>query len=146
MHAPAIVEMVGNAGFDYIVIDNEHGVFGWHQIEELIRTAELVQLVPIVRVSGLTEIGKALDLGAKGIHMPQVTSKEEVGQVVKAVRFPPYGHRGVAYSVRDAKYGKRSGTEYLKQSKEDVLVIVHSETPQAVQNIEGILDAGIDIA
>ncbi|MBO9608198.1 MAG: aldolase [Paenibacillaceae bacterium] len=148
IYSPAIVEMAGWAGFDYVVIDNEHGAFGWDQVEEMIRAAELTGLVPIVRVpdGGATSVLKALDRGAAGIHVPQINTREEAEAVVAAAKFPPLGRRGAAYSVRSARYGIDQGSGYLHRSNDDGFVAVHIETPEAVRNIDGILDAGVDLA
>lgn len=62
IYSPALVEMFGHAGYDFIVIDDEHGAFGWLQLEEMIRTAQLAGLVPIVRTDyDPSSIQKVLD-------------------------------------------------------------------------------------
>jgi 4-hydroxy-2-oxoheptanedioate aldolase len=146
-HSASLVEILGLSGFDFVVIDNEHGSFSWGEIEDMVRAAEIVNLTPIVRVAyGPSDIQKALDRGAMGIHVPMVSSKEDAENVVKKAKFPPLGERGTAYSVRSAKYGKNIGQAYLQESNEEILVAIHIETPQAVENIEEILSVrGIDV-
>ncbi|WP_210468027.1 HpcH/HpaI aldolase/citrate lyase family protein [Sporosarcina sp. 6E9] len=148
IYSPAIVEMCGYAGFDFIVIDDEHGAFSYSELENMIRTAELVNLAPVVRVSyDDASIQKALDRGAVGIQVPMVSTKEEAIQVVNKAKFPPLGNRGVAYSHRAARYGKDTGQKFIEQSNDEVLVAVHVETREAVENFEEIMNVeGIDIA
>lgn len=148
MYSPALVETTGYAGFDYILIDNEHGAFSWGEVEEMIRACEISGAVPFVRVpsSNRIDILKALDRGAKGIHVPQVNSPEEAERVVMAAKYPPQGNRGTAYSIRAAKYGFAGGEEYLNKANDEIFIAVHVETPTAVEKVEGIMRSGIDVA
>ncbi|WP_165842238.1 HpcH/HpaI aldolase family protein [Paenibacillus xerothermodurans] len=146
-HSPSLAEMLGHSGFDFVVIDNEHGPLSWGEVEEMIRAVELTGAVPIVRVAyDQSDIQKALDRGAMGLHVPMVNTKEDAEAVVQKAKFPPVGKRGTAYSVRSSKYGKGGGNAYLQQSNDAILIAVHIETPEAVDNIDEIMSvAGIDI-
>jgi 4-hydroxy-2-oxoheptanedioate aldolase len=148
IYSPPLVEMLGYAGFDYVVIDDEHGAFSSSELENIIRTAESVGLTPFVRVSyDQSSIQKALDRGAKGIQVPMVNTKEDALEVVRRAKFPPYGDRGVSYSIRPARYGKDNGKPYLDECNENILIIVHIETPEAASNFEDIVSVdGIDLA
>lgn len=148
MYSPEIVEMLGYSGFDFIVIDDEHGAFSARELENMIRAAELVQLVPIVRVSyDPSAIQKALDRGAKGIQVPMVNTKEEAELVVKRVKFPPVGQRGAAFITRPARYGLEQGKAFLDAADDSTLVILQIETTEAVANFEQIISVpGVDIA
>lgn len=148
INAPPLVEMLGYAGFDFVVIDDEHGAFSPSELENMIRTADSVGLVPIVRVSyDPSSIQKALDRGASGVQVPMINTKEEALDVVNRAKFPPCGNRGVSYSTRPARYGKNSGKPYLDDSNENVMIIVHIETPEAAYNFEAIATVpGIDLA
>ncbi|WP_299742207.1 HpcH/HpaI aldolase/citrate lyase family protein [Rossellomorea sp. y25] len=146
-YSPNFIEMIGYAGFDFVVIDDEHGAFSSSELENMIRTAESVDLVPIVRVSyDPSSIQKALDRGAKGVQVPMVNSKEDAIKAVKRAKFPPLGTRGVAYSHRAARYGNQGGKAFLDSSDENILVIPHIETLEAVENIGEIMGVeGIDV-
>ncbi|WP_165452156.1 HpcH/HpaI aldolase family protein [Paenibacillus thalictri] len=148
IYSPSLAEMIGHAGFDFAVIDNEHGSFSWGEVENMIRACEVAGTTPIVRIVNAlpSEILKALDRGARGIHVPQINTGAEARAVVQAAKFPPLGTRGVAYSVRAASYGMNKGPSYLNQSNDDVLVCVHIETPQAVEHVDEIMESGIDLA
>ncbi len=148
IYSPHLVEMLGYAGFDFVVIDDEHGAFSSSELENLIRTADSVGLTPIVRVSyDPSSIQKALDRGAKGVQVPMVNTKEDALDVIRRAKFPPYGDRGVSYSIRPARYGKDNGKPYLDECNENILIIVHIETSEAVNNFEEIVSVdGIDLA
>lgn len=147
-YAPNLVEMIGYAGLDFIVIDNEHGCFADSEIEELIRAADLTGVTPIVRVPyGAAGVQKALDRGAKGVQVPMVNTKEDAEAAVRRAKFPPRGTRGAAYSVRAARFGMDSGKDYLDAADKNTLVVVHIETPEAVKNFDEIISVpGVDIA
>jgi 4-hydroxy-2-oxoheptanedioate aldolase len=148
IYSPPLVEMLGYAGFDYVVIDDEHGAFSSSELENMIRTADSVGLTPIVRVSyDPSSIQKALDRGAKGVQVPMVNTKEDALEVIRRAKFPPYGDRGVSYSIRPARYGKDNGKSYLDECNENIMIIVHIETLEAANNFEDIVSVdGIDLA
>ncbi|MGG1686813.1 HpcH/HpaI aldolase family protein [Pseudalkalibacillus sp. NRS-1564] len=148
MYAPNIVEMIGYSEYDFVVIDDEHGAFSTSELENMIRTAESVHLVPIVRVSyDPSSIQKALDRGALGIQVPMVNTKEDAERAVEMAKFPPLGTRGAAYSHRAARFGTDKGKAFLDQSDEHILVIPHIETKEAATNFKEIMDVeGIDLA
>jgi 4-hydroxy-2-oxoheptanedioate aldolase len=143
-----LVEIAGYSGFDVVVIDNEHGMLSAENIEHMVIAAELAGVTPIVRVvsSEPAEILKVMDRGAHGVHVPQVNSKEEAQQVVHAVKYPPAGKRGAAFSMRAARYGTVPIAEYLKHANEQSLVCIHIESKEALNNLDEILSVpGIDI-
>lgn len=147
-YSPSLVEMIGYSGYEFVILDNEHGAFSAMELENMIRAAEIVQLVPIVRVSyDLSSIQKALDRGAKGVQVPMINNEEEAKSVVNSAKYPPLGYRGAAYSIRPAHFGLKKGQTYLQKANEDVLIIVHIETSEAVENYDEILSVpGIDMA
>lgn len=148
-YSPAMVEILGLSGFDFIVIDNEHGPFSWGEVEQMVRAAELRELTPIVRTVD-AEVGtilKAFDCGAQGVHVPRISTVEQAKAVVRAAKFPPLGNRGVAWSARSHLFGVGDGAKYLRRHNEESIVAIHIETEQAIENVEALVScAGIDIA
>ena len=146
-YSPTMAEILGHTGFDFVVIDNEHGPFSWSEVEEMVRAAESANIVPIVRVAyGPSDIQKALDRGAQGIHVPMVNTKDQAEDVVRKAMFPPDGKRGTAYSCRSAQYGVENPMAYLKAANQGIMIAVHIETYEAVENIEAIMSVeGIDV-
>jgi 4-hydroxy-2-oxoheptanedioate aldolase len=143
-----MVEMAAYNGFDTVVIDNEHGLLSAENVEHMVIAAELSGVTPLVRVvsSEPGEILKALDRGAHGVHVPQIDSKEEAERVVEAVKYPPVGKRGAAFSMRAARYGTLPVHEYLEHANRETLVCIHIESAKAMSNLEEILSVpGIDM-
>ncbi len=144
---PAFIEIAGYSGFDFVILDMEHGPSGLTELQNLIRAALIAGVIPIVRTSDSSEISISgpLDLGALGVQVPQVTSGVMAGSCVKAARFYPEGERGVCRFVRAAGYSSLPGSEYFETANE-ALVIVQLEGKEAIQNLDNILQVeGIDI-
>ena len=144
---PAIVETLGCAGFDFIILDMEHGPNSIETIQNLIRAAQLSGMAPIVRVpSGDHEtIGKALDVGAAGVQVPQISCADDVRGAVEQAKFAPLGMRGVCRFVRAAGYSSMNKADYFRRANEALLVI-QIEGQAAVANLDEILTVeGIDI-
>ena len=122
---PMFVEAVGLAGFDYVILDMEHGPVTIENQQNNIRAAEARNTVPIIRLKdrGENTIGKALDIA----------------------KFYPYGMRGVCRFVRAADYSNCDRYEFFESSK-DVLIILQLEGIKAIENLDEILDVeGVDI-
>jgi 4-hydroxy-2-oxoheptanedioate aldolase len=144
---PAFVESAGYAGFDFAILDMEHGPVSTESMQNNIRAAEVAGLLPIIRVSGISEseISKALDIGALGVEVPQVTTAEAARSVVQAARFYPEGMRGVCRFVRAAGYSSVDRQQYFKMANQ-ALIVVQLEGQEALANIDEImLVSGIDV-
>ena len=144
---PMFVEIQGISEYDFVILDSEHGPYSVSQQQNNIRAALLRGLLPIVRVSELSEnmIGKALDIGALGVQVPQIENAKQAKKAVQYARFYPYGDRGVCRFVSAADYSAKDRNEYFKSSK-DLLVILQLEGVQAISNLDEILEVeGIDI-
>lgn len=144
---PMFVEAVGIADFDFVILDTEHGPVSIENQQNNIRAAEARGTVPLIRLKDKSEntIGKALDIGAYGIQVPQINSAEEARQVVKFAKFYPYGYRGVCRFVRAADYSNMDRYEYFENSK-DIVIILQLEGINAIKNLDEILDVeGVDI-
>jgi 4-hydroxy-2-oxoheptanedioate aldolase len=143
----AFVECAGYSGFDFVILDMEHGPAGFSDLQNLIRGAEAAGLVPIVRTYDSSEaaIGKALDLGAGGVQIPQIQSAEQAKEVVRAARYFPKGERGVCRFVRAANYSSTPRGEYFERANE-ALIILQVEGKEALNRLDSILSVeGVDI-
>lgn len=143
---PAVVEIAGYAGFDFVIIDQEHGPISTEAAQNMIRAAEAVGIAPIIRVQKNEEsvLLKALDIGAEGIEVPHISSKTHSDRLRKAVMFAPEGERGVCCYVRSAEYSRINKNnalkaEYFKRTNSKILVIGHIEGVEGIRNIEEIL-------
>ena len=112
----AIIECIGLAGFDFVIIDLEHGPNSMETAQNLVRAATLYQVTPIIRVNENNEsmISKALDIGAQGVQVPQINNEQSARNVINAARFSPSGNRGVCRYVRAAEYSKKIKMIILK--------------------------------
>ncbi|MDX9872313.1 MAG: aldolase/citrate lyase family protein [Clostridia bacterium] len=138
LSCPALVEMIGYAGFDFIIVDNEHANFGYSEMENLIRAADGVNLHTIIRIPNGAEehIAHALDSGASGVQIPGLTTVEQVKAAMPAAKYYPSGRRGMNFTQRAANYGYMDKNAYFKSANEDTLVVVHVENKEMVDQIE----------
>ncbi len=144
---PAIIETLGHAGFDFIILDLEHGPNSIETVQGLIRAAQVAGMAPIVRVpSGDYEmIGKALDVGAAGVQVPKISCAEDVRAAVEHAKFAPLGMRGVCRYVRAAGYSSMDKADYFRDANE-TLLIIQIEGQAAMNHLDEILAVdGIDI-
>lgn len=144
---PGFIEVLGYAGADYVIIDLEHGPNSVQSVQNLIRGAQVAGIMPIVRVkeSCASVMGEALDIGAGGIQVPQITTKADAEKVMERTKFSPIGERGVCRFVRAAQYSAKDRFEYFKEENEKV-TILQIEGQEGIDNIDDILTVdGIDV-
>ncbi len=148
LYSPTIVELIGYLGFDFVLIDAEHGPMGVESCEHMVRAADSVSLPAYIRVAMniRQNILRYLDIGALGVQLPMVNNQAEAKAVVEAVKYRPQGNRGLA-SVRAAGYGLTMPlNEYTAKANQVTLVSIQIETLEAVNNLDEILSVdGIDI-
>ncbi len=145
---PAAVEIMGFAGFDFVIIDAEHGPISMENAQNMIRAAESVNITPIIRVGSNEEvlILRALDIGAQGIEIPQISSKPDAVRAVKSVKFSPQGERGVCRYVRAANYSSMDKFKYFESANKETMIIAHIEGVEGINNLDEILPVpGIDV-
>lgn len=144
---PALVEICGLAGFDFVFLDAEHGPLSPKECEELARAAEIRNTVPLVRVPNLEAdtILRYLDTGVLGVILPGVSTKHEAMQAVRAVKYHPQGLRGLN-AVRASDYGMTDPMpDYVERSNKETAVLTIIENAEAIKNLEDILSVkGID--
>jgi 4-hydroxy-2-oxoheptanedioate aldolase len=144
-----IVEMLGYMGFDWVLIDNEHGSITVDTAEDMIRAGELTGVAPIVRpVANKPEfIAPFLDRGAWGVQVPHVNTREEAEAAVAACKYFPAGTRGIYSRGRPAEYGLGSTTPaYVEAANANTLVCLMLEEVEAIRNIDEIVQVkGVDV-
>ena len=147
--SPQIVEMIGALGFDWVLIDCEHGTIDVESVEHLVMAAEVSGITPIVRPPSRdpADILRVLDRGAMGVQVPHVNTAEDARAVVAAVKYHPLGTRGLAAGTRPGNYGiGLTAAEYVAQVNRETLVCVQLEEAEALSNINAILQVeGIDV-
>jgi 4-hydroxy-2-oxoheptanedioate aldolase len=131
---PDVVEMASLAGWDFVVIDTEHGAMGTAQLPDMLRAARVPAVVRVA--AGRADlIQGALDSGADGVLVPQIHTAAEAASVVAAARFHPQGRRGLNGFVRAAGYSLVAMEEYLRRP---VRVVIQIETAGALADVEAI--------
>lgn len=141
--SPIASEIIGNIGFDWVVIDTEHGSIDTETVQAVIQAISATPTVPIVRVAWNDPalIKRALDAGAYGVVIPMVNSASEAERAVQASRYPPVGVRSYG-GPRTRLYG---GLDYFEHANEEIAVIVQIEHIDAVNHIDEILSVkGVD--
>jgi 2-keto-3-deoxy-L-rhamnonate aldolase RhmA len=145
---PAVVQLLANAGFDFVIIDNEHGAFNIETIADLARTAIYVGVTPFVRIPDLTYpyIAQSLDAGAQGIMAPRISTAQQVREVVQIMKYPPVGQRGSALSRGYTQFKGGAVVETMATVNEETMLIIQVETRGAIENVEEIVSTpGVDV-
>jgi 2-keto-3-deoxy-L-rhamnonate aldolase RhmA len=132
-------EIAGNAGFDWVLVDLEHGAGDRSELLLQLQAIESTPAVPLVRIPTNDPVifKRVLDLGASGIMVPYVQNADEARKAVAAMRYPPDGVRGVAVMNRACGFGP-GFDEYFKTAGSRLLTILQIETPVAIDNIDAI--------
>ena len=142
---PEVVEVLGIAGFDFVIIDTEHTATGIETVVNMIRAADATGTTPIVRVPDDTpkNISRYQDVGAHGVQIPMVHTAEQAAAIVRAMKYSPKGIRGMS-GGRGTAWGRIP--DYRHTSNEEILVSVMCESKAALDNIDEIVRVpGVDI-
>jgi len=145
--SPLTSEIVGMAGFDWVLIDIEHGAGSEGQVLQQLQALEHTPAAAIVRVESYQRqrFHRVLDLGAEGIMCPRIYTLEEARQAVKAIRYQPEGSRGVARMIRAAGFGSEFD-EYYTNHKNNLVCIVQIETEEILDSLDSVASTdGIDV-
>lgn len=136
---PAVVEMIGYAGLDFALIDMEHSSMDLETVENMVRAAEVSGTTSVVRVpdNNPKSILRVLEAGAQGIIVPHIFTAKEAADVVRAMKYPPVGRRGMGRQ-RTAKYGIVDLDEYLAWANSEIMVGIMVEDAEAIDNVEEI--------
>lgn len=147
--SPHVVEMVGRLGFDWVLLDCEHGSLSPESVELMAMAAELTGLTPIARpwMNSPEAILRVMDRGAMGVQVPHVNTAADARRAVEAVKFCPLGTRGLAAGTRPAQYGfAGSAADYVLEANRENLVCVQLEEAEALHNLDAILQVeGVDV-
>lgn len=140
-------EIVANAGFDWVIIDIEHGLGSEGDVLHQLQGIKGTNVSAIVRVEGYQRqrIHRVLDMGADGIMCPRVEDESQAELAVKAMQYPPEGIRGVAKMIRATDYGE-DFDQYRQKTAEDLLGIIQIETSEALNHLDQIANVdGVDV-
>jgi len=146
--SPLASEVMAHAGFDFLIIDLEHGPFVLSEIHKYVNACESYSCSPLVRVPGKHDwmIQQALDQGAHGVILPGIETSQDVRDFVEAVKFKPQGHRGFTPHTKAGGFTNINTETYPQEANDLTLVGVIIESVVALNNLDSILEVeGLDI-
>lgn len=144
---PGLGPMLDACGLDFVIFDMEHGRCDIGTLEQMIACCHGSSIVPMVRVPDLNfaPLSRVLDLGARGVMVPRVETREQTEDIVRALKYAPQGRRGVALGIAHDLY-RAAGAEFFAQANEEIPVIIQVETVKAFENLEEIASVpGVDV-
>jgi 2-keto-3-deoxy-L-rhamnonate aldolase RhmA len=148
LFTPGIGPMLAACGLDFVIFDMEHGRCDIGLLAEMVASCRGSDIVPIARVpdAGYAPLSRVLDVGARGVMVPRVETKQQAEDIVSQLKYAPLGRRGVAMGIAHDLY--RPGTaEFFAQSNEETAVILLLETETAFENLDEIIAVpGVDVA
>jgi len=144
LSSPSIPRILANAGFDFVIIDMEHGLFTMESAAMLISLARTSGLSPLVRVAEITRtnILRVLEAGACGIVAPMIGNSKDVDELYKLSKYPPDGQRGTCLGTAHTDYRIPDPTSYLQEANKAVLLVGQIETKEALAKLDEILSPG----
>jgi 2-keto-3-deoxy-L-rhamnonate aldolase RhmA len=136
-----VVELTALAGFDFILIDAEHGFFSIESVAATIAACDGAGIAPLVRPPSATsdQVGRYLDAGAAGTLLPRVESVAMARSAIEALKFAPLGRRGLG-GVRANRYATEPLAAFVSRSNEETLVAVQIEREGALAELSGLAD------
>lgn len=146
MLSPVSAEIMGGAGFDWLIVDLEHAPGDFENLQAQVQAMSGTGVVPFARApwNDMVAIKRILDTGVMGVLIPYVNTREEAEAAVAACKYPPAGVRGVSGSTRAAGF-TRDMRSYLDTANDEIVVMIAVETMEAVENLDEILQVeGLD--
>lgn len=140
--SPQIVEMVGAAGFDWVLLDCEHGTLTLESVELMAMAAEACGITAIARPATRSpeHILQVLDRGVLGVQVPHVNTAEQAREVIAAVKYHPAGRRSLAAGTRAAVYDSHGSlADHAKAANEATLIAIQLEDREAIEHLDELL-------
>lgn len=142
---PSVAELCAGTGFDWLVIDGEHGPNGLRDVLAQLRAiGDKTEAVVRTRDDNRAEIKQMLDIGARTLLVPMVDSADQAREVVRSVLYPPHGVRGVGAALARASDYNAIG-DYLQTANDEVCVLLQVESVAGVASLDALLEVeGVD--
>ncbi len=144
----AVVEAMGYAGLDFVIIDMEHGVMSMETAEDLVRAAQVSGCQPIIRLGNADEslILKALETGCGALMIPHVSTPAQAQKIVQACKYAPEGTRGLSPYTRPHEFDHANIQKSMAENNKDTFVGVLVEGEAGIKNLESIAQVpGLDM-
>lgn len=138
--SPIVVEILSLSGFDFVILDMEHGVFDLASLDGCIRAIEVGGKAPLVRIPGMNSSAAqwALDIGAHGIIVPQVRDAQDAASAVEMAKYSPVGQRGYNPFTRAAGYANPVNNRSGKLNNDFSMTCVIVESESAIDDLDAI--------
>jgi 2-keto-3-deoxy-L-rhamnonate aldolase RhmA len=142
LNSPETLEMLAQAGFDFVVIDTEHAPHTYETTYRAIVLAQSLGMRALVRLPDQVnqDVQRVLDSGADGVLVPRVRNADEARRVIDGMIFSPEGSRGLGITSRAGRWGLATKDEYVNAGNQGVARALQLEDPEALENCEAILD------
>jgi 4-hydroxy-2-oxoheptanedioate aldolase len=137
----SFIEILGLTGFDFAIVDMEHGPLSVETAQDLCRSAHSVGLSPIVRVrkNDAPQIQRALDIGSAGVQVPQIETRADAEATVRGAKYQPHGMRGLSFFTRAGEYTIHGIEGVTDELNEEQIVVIHVEGRRGLENLEEII-------
>jgi 2-keto-3-deoxy-L-rhamnonate aldolase RhmA len=146
--SPDLIEMAGLAGFDFVIVDAQHGPISAGDLPDLMRAGQSAGIPALVRVPALDKafILQALEAGAAGVMAPEIETAQQAQELVELTRYAPAGRRSVGAYARAQMYSRKREFSELRAADAETIVAVNIETKLGIENAEAIMSTeGIDL-
>lgn len=147
--SPDIAKILQVCGFDFLIVDCEHGSFTTREVANIIAVARGIGMPALVRIPEMRREHalKFMEMGASGLLLPNTESAEQAKMLVDCTKYAPLGHRGVSLSRPHTDFMKVSGATYMPQANDETILMCQIESRKGVENVEEIIAVeGIDVA
>lgn len=147
--SPDIAKILQNCGFDFLIIDCEHGAFTTREVANIIAVARGIGMPALVRIPEMRREHalKFMEMGATGLLLPNTETAEQAKMLVDCTKYAPMGHRGVSLSRPHTDFKKVKGADYMPQANDETILMCQIESRKGVENVEEIIAVdGIDVA
>lgn len=147
--SPDIAKIIQSCGFDFLIVDCEHGSFTTREVANIIAVARGIGMPALVRIPEMRREHalKFMEMGASGLLLPNTESAEQAKMLVDCTKYAPLGHRGVSLSRPHTDFAKVSGATYMPKANDETILMCQIESRKGVENVEEIIAVeGIDVA
>ena len=146
--SPSMGLILNAAGFDFAIIDMEHGAFALNDLSAMIPNFRMLKTQPLVRIPTVNRnyVQPLLDLGVAGLVIPMTEDPADVRRCVEMMKYPPDGRRGMSFCCPHGGFIPRYQDEYIRQANGNLLLVAMIETVRGIENLDAILDVpGLDV-
>lgn len=140
--SPTITDIISNSGFDFLILDREHGPINYESLQNQVSICESRSVSPIIRVPDISqsEILRSLDIGAHGIQVPNVNSLDDIKKIIEYSKFPPSGNRGFSTFTRAGGYDADNKNNHYSKTNSNTLVGINLESLKSLDLLEKFVE------